>query len=121
MQRFIQKLTGRERRHRRIRAKVVGTADRPRLTVFRSAKHTTVQVIDDTAGTTIAMASDLDVKTKVEGAQRNVAIAQEIGKIVAERVIAKGVHSIVFDRGGYAYHGRVQAIAEGARAGGLAF
>ena len=112
----------RKRRHRRIRAKISGTAERPRLNVFRSTEHIYAQVIDDAAGHTIISAStvdaglrsDLDGKTKKEQATL-------IGKTVAERAKAAGIETIVFDRGGYLYHGRVKALADGAREGGLKF
>lgn len=112
----------RERRHRRVRRKVSGTPQRPRLNVFRSSAHIYAQVIDDVAGHTIAAASDADKdlapalagKTKTE---RSVAV----GKAVAERAKAKGVELVVFDRGGYKYHGRVAALAAAAREAGLGF
>lgn len=113
---------GRERRHRRIRRKISGTLERPRLNVFRSLNHIYVQVIDDVAGHTMASAStvepalaeQLSGKTKKEQ-------ATFIGKTVAERARAAGVETVVFDRGGYIYHGRVKALADGAREGGLKF
>lgn len=105
-----------ERRHRRIRSHVRGTALRPRLVVYRSVKHTSAQVIDDVGGVTVAAADDQKLTTKGKTAK-----ALEVGKLVAERARAKGVTAVVFDRGGRAYHGRVKAVAEGARAGGLIF
>ncbi len=112
----------RKRRHRRIRAKISGTAVRPRLNVFRSSEHIYAQVIDDEAGRTLVSAStvdaglrsDLDGKTKKEQ-------ATAVGKAVAERAKAAGIETIVFDRGGYLYHGRIKALADGAREGGLKF
>ena len=106
-------------RHKRVRAKINGTADRPRLDVFRSAKNIYAQVIDDVNGVTLASASSLD--KAIEGYGGNVAAATAVGKLIAERALAKGIENVVFDRGGYLYHGRVQALAEGAREGGLKF
>lgn len=106
--------------HRRIRQRVKGTPERPRLAVFRSLAHIYVQVIDDTAGTTLAAASSneksIDLKTG-----GNVDSAKAIGRLVAERARAKGVSKVVFDRGGYLYHGRVKALADAAREAGLEF
>jgi large subunit ribosomal protein L18 len=114
----------RERRHRRIRKKIWGTAERPRLVVFRSLKNIEGQLVDDDAGKTIAGLSTLDPGLKgfeSEGRNRRVEHAFVAGKLLAERAKEKGITSIVFDRGGYQYHGRVQAFAEGAREGGLSF
>ncbi len=123
MQRFIQQRTPRVVRHRRVRARIMGTAERPRISVFRSAKHLVAQVIDDRLGKTMAAASDAELEDgswKMEaGIGRKVSAARALGKLLAERARAKGVTSVVFDRGGYAYHGRVQAVADGAREGGL--
>ena len=106
------------RRHRRVRKKVLGTAERPRLAVFRSNKHIYVQVIDDIAGRTVASASTLEAERR--GAPTaTVDAAKQVGQAVAERVKAAGVTAVVFDRGGFKYHGRVAAVADGARAGGL--
>jgi large subunit ribosomal protein L18 len=106
------------RRRRRVRAKVSGTAERPRVAVFRSNRGVSAQLIDDVAGRTLAHASwtEDDIKTleKMEQAKR-------VGAVLAERAKAAGIDTVVFDRGGYQYHGRVQALAEGAREGGLAF
>ncbi len=110
----------RERIHKRIRARVSGTAERPRLAVYRSLSHIYAQVIDDRAGVTLAAASTREKDTKVKNGG-NVAGAKEIGKLVAERAKEKGIKSVVFDRGGYLYHGRVKALAEGAREAGLEF
>ena len=110
----------RDRIHKRIRTKVSGTAERPRLSVFRSIKHITAQVIDDATGHTLAAASTTEKKTISSGGG-NVAGAKAIGKLVAERAIEKGVKSVVFDRGGYLYHGRVKALADAAREAGLQF
>jgi large subunit ribosomal protein L18 len=105
-------------RHQRIRQTVSGTSERPRLNVFRSARHTYAQVIDDTAGHTLAAARSLELPA--DGFAKTDA-AREVGKLVAERAKAKGITKVVFDRGGYLYHGRVQALAEGAREEGLEF
>ena len=107
------------KRHKRVRAKISGTAQCPRLSVFRSAKHIYAQLIDDVNGVTLVSASSLD--KAIEGYGGNVAAATAVGKLVAERALAKGIENVVFDRGGYLYHGRVQALAEGAREGGLKF
>ena len=115
----------RERLHRRIRKKISGTAERPRLAVFRSVKHIYAQVIDDLAGTTIAAAASTEaaLKSTFTGAVRggNRAGAEAIGKVIAERLKAKGVTKVVFDRGGFLYHGRIRAVADAARAAGLDF
>jgi len=108
----------RQRIHKRIRRRLAGTEQRPRLAVFRSLKHIYAQVIDDGAGRTIAMASSNE-KGGVNGG--NVAGAKAIGKLVAERAKEKGIQAVVFDRGGYLYHGRVQALADAAREAGLKF
>ena len=110
----------RARRHRRVRKKVRGTAERPRLAVFRSNKHISAQVIDDRAGRTLAAASTLegDLRSASGG---NVAAAGKVGARLAERAAAAGVDTVVFDRGGFMYHGRVAALAEAAREGGLEF
>ena len=105
------------RRHRRVRGKISGTAERPRLNVFRSSKHIYAQIIDDVTGTTLVSASSMDKDFELSGA--NIAGAEAVGKAVAERAKAKGITAVVFDRGGYIYHGRVKALAEGAREGGL--
>ncbi len=111
-----KKLTGRARRRFRIRKKLRGTSERPRLSVFRSAKHIYAQVIDDAAGTTIAHAS-----SAVEAGGNKVEAAKSVGAAVAKACIDKGVDQVVFDRGGYRYHGRVRALAESAREAGLKF
>ncbi|HYJ12417.1 MAG TPA: 50S ribosomal protein L18 [Thermomicrobiales bacterium] len=120
---YRKALTTRERRHRRVRAKVSGTGQRPRLNVFRSAAHIYVQVIDDAQGHTLVSASDLDeaVREKVgEGATKSTR-AKAVGEVVAERAQAAGISAVVFDRGGFLYHGRIKAVADGAREGGLKF
>ena len=107
------------KRHKRVRGKIAGTPEMPRLNVFRSEANIYAQVIDDVNGVTLASASSLD--KAIEGYGGNVAAATAVGKLVAERAKAKGIETVVFDRGGYLYHGRVQALAEGAREGGLKF
>lgn len=110
------------RRHRRVRAQVSGSAERPRLSVFRSLNHIYAQVIDDTAGVTLASGSTTvsDVKGKTEGKNKTDQ-AKLVGALVAKEALAKGVRQVVFDRGGYRYHGRVKALAEAARKAGLQF
>ena len=107
------------KRHKRVRGKISGTPERPRLNVFRSEANIYAQVIDDVNGVTLASASSLD--KAIEGYGGNIAAATAVGKLVAERAKAKGIETVVFDRGGYLYHGRVKALAEGAREGGLNF
>jgi len=108
----------RQRIHERIRRKLAGTGARPRLNVYRSLGHIYAQVIDDQKGETLVSASTLALKLKSGG---NVAAAKEIGKAVAEKAIEKGIKQVVFDRGGYLYHGRVKALADAARTTGLEF
>jgi len=108
------------RRHRRVRKKVRGTADRPRLAVFRSNNHITAQLIDDIAGRTVAAASTTEADLR-SGATGNVDAAKKIGGLIAERGKAAGVSKVVFDRGGFMYHGRVAAVADAARENGLEF
>jgi large subunit ribosomal protein L18 len=112
---------GRIRRHRRVRKKIHGTAARPRLAVYRSNKHISVQLIDDDAGRTIAAASTVEADQRSVGNGGTVAAATRVGELVAERAKAAGVTKVVFDRGGYAYHGRVAAMAAAAREAGLEF
>jgi large subunit ribosomal protein L18 len=108
--------------HKRIRKALAGTESRPRLCVFRSNKHIYAQVIDDSKGATLASASSADAETKGEVKNgSNIAAAKAVGKIVAKRAIDKGIQAVVFDRGGYIYHGRVKALAEAAREAGLKF
>jgi large subunit ribosomal protein L18 len=106
----------RQRIHNRIRAKLSGTAERPRLNVYRSLNHIYAQVIDDQSGQTLVSASTIKLKTG-----GNVAAAKEIGKSVAEKAVEKGIKKVVFDRGGYLYHGRIKALADAAREAGLEF
>ncbi len=108
----------RRRIHARIRRKLAGTAERPRLNVYRSLNHIYAQVIDDQSGATLASASSLALKLKSGG---NVAAAREIGKTIAEQATQKGVKRVVFDRGGFLYHGRIKALADAAREAGLEF
>ena len=148
MERAIKK-EKKERRHRRVKAKIFGTAEYPRLCVFRSTKHIYAQLVDDEKGNTLVSASDLelegkkDVKTKKGSSSakvidpeaqtrratddkekklaRKVASAFEVGKLIAQKALKKKIGKVAFDRGGYKYHGRVKAVAEGARGGGLKF
>lgn len=115
--------TKRTRRHNRIRARIQGSAARPRLSVFRSNRHLFVQLIDDDARKTLCAVSDRKFSTTEEGdgAGRKVRVARTLGTMIAEKAKAKGITRVVFDRGGYAYHGRVAAVADGAREGGLQF
>ena len=114
------KREARVRRHRRVRKKVQGTAERPRLAVFRSNKHITAQVIDDISGKTLAAASTTEADLK-GGATGNKDAATKVGSLVAERAKAAGISKVVFDRGGFQYHGRVAAVADAAREAGLEF
>ena len=107
------------KRHNRVRGKISGTAERPRLCVFRSENNIYAQIIDDVAGTTLVSASSGE--KGFEGKGGNIEAAKKVGATVAERALQKGIEEVVFDRGGYIYHGRVQALAEGAREGGLKF
>ena len=107
------------KRHQRVRKNISGTAERPRLNVYRSLNNIYAQIIDDVKGVTLVAASSLD--KGFEGYGGNVEAAKAVGKAVAEKAVAAGIKSVVFDRGGYIYHGRVAALAEGAREGGLEF
>lgn len=108
------------RRHARVRKKVFGTAERPRLNVYRSLKHIYAQIIDDEAGKTLVAASSLDKELRnMYGGNKEA--AREVGKLVAKKALEKGIKKVVFDRGGYLYHGRVKELADGAREGGLDF
>ena len=109
----------RVKRHNRVRGKISGTPERPRLCVFRSENHIYAQVIDDVAGNTLVSASS--VEKGFEGSGSNKEAAEFIGKLVAERALEKGITEVTFDRGGHLYHGRVKALADGARAAGLKF
>ena len=107
------------KRHKRVRGKISGTPERPRLNVFRSGTNIYAQIIDDVAGNTLVSASSLE--KGFEGTDGNCEAAKKVGMTLAERAKAKGIEAVVFDRGGYVYHGRVKALAEGAREGGLQF
>lgn len=116
------RVQSRKRRHARVRRKVVGTAARPRLNVFRSLQHIYAQIIDDSTGHTLVSASTLDKAVRDEIAQLDAhERAKAVGRIVAERAKAAGIEQVVFDRGGYVYHGRVKAVADGSREAGLIF
>jgi len=112
----------RKRRHARVRARLSGTAARPRLSVFRSLKYIYAQIIDDNAGCTLASASSLDpeIRDKVSGMKKTES-AELVGSLIAQRALSKGIKRVAFDRGGYKYHGRVKALAEAARKAGLDF
>ena len=114
------KNTNRRHVHKRIRKKVLGTAERPRLNVYRSLNHIYVQLIDDHKGATLVSANSAEGK-KGDATGGNVAAAKSVGKSIAERAKAKGIEKVVFDRGGYIYHGRVKALADSAREAGLQF
>lgn len=120
---YKSQLNPRQRRHLRVRAKVSGTAQRPRLNVFRSSAHIYAQVIDDVAGHTLVAASslDADVLDKLTDSKTKSDKAAAVGAVIGERAKAAGIDSVVFDRGGYRYHGRVKAVAEAAREAGLTF
>jgi large subunit ribosomal protein L18 len=111
----------RKRVHTRIREKMAGTTERPRLNVYRSLNHIYTQVIDDSTGATIASASTVTKKGEGKKVGGNIAAAVEVGKLIAQRAQEKGVKKVVFDRGGYLYHGRVKALADAAREAGLEF
>lgn len=113
---------GRKRRHARVRKKITGTNERPRLNVFRSLEHIYAQIIDDEAGHTLVSASTIDRGLKTDLADKSPQEqAKLVGVAIAERAKANGIETVVFDRGGYPYHGRIKALAEGSREGGLAF
>ena len=115
-----KKAVARKRRHTRVRKKVHGTAVRPRLVVSRSTRHLFVQVVDDSAGTTLASASTMEADLRAFDGDKS-AKAKKVGELVAQRAKSAGIDTVVFDRGGNKYHGRVAALADGAREGGLAF
>jgi len=117
---MVEKFALRLKRHRRVRAKVRGTSDRPRLCVYRSTKHIYAQLIDDDAGVTMAAASSLSAPLKGQSGG-NVAGAKAVGSLIASEAQEKGIKSVVFDRGGFRYHGRVKSLADAAREGGLEF
>jgi large subunit ribosomal protein L18 len=113
--------TTRQRRHRRIRVSLSGTDQRPRLNVFRSLQHIYAQVIDDSTGTTLASASTNEAHARADASGSKTDRARSVGRTIAERAKEKGVTTVVFDRGGYMYHGRIKALADGAREAGLEF
>jgi large subunit ribosomal protein L18 len=119
---MAMRIVGRERRKLRIRRKISGSSERPRLTVFRSSKHIYAQVVDDQAGSTIAHASTLtrEVRTAVADATKSDA-AKQVGAAIAKLLLSKGIDKVVFDRNGYLYHGRIRALADAAREAGLKF
>src|SRR5579863_5001034 len=117
MNRQKQKNLKREIRHKRVRSRVTGVLERPRLSVFKANKHIYAQLIDDGAGKTLAAASSAEVKSKGKKSD----LAKEVGKLMAGKALAKNIKAVKFDRGGFAYHGRIKALAEGAREGGLEF
>jgi len=119
----FEKLAKRTRAHKRLRQKLAGTAERPRLAVFKSDKFVYAQVIDDDAGRTLVAATSLEaeVRSQLAGGAANKAAAKLVGEKVAERAMAKGIKKVVFDRGGYQYHGKVKELADAARAKGLEF
>lgn len=122
MDRMKKRVSGFKRRARRTRAKLFGTAERPRLSVSRSNLHMYAQVIDDVTGTTLVSASTLDKEFKADHERGNtVAAAQAVGELVGKRAVSAGISEVVFDRGGRIYHGRVKALADGARQAGLKF
>jgi large subunit ribosomal protein L18 len=116
----LQSKAARVKRHNRVRVKVEGSTARPRLSVFRSLNHIYAQVIDDTKGSTLVSASTVDAELKIEGKKKSEE-AQLVGQMVAKRALSKGIEQVVFDRGGYKYHGRVKALADAAREAGLKF
>lgn len=113
----LNKKNNRTSRHKRIKAKIIGTKDIPRLCVFRSNKHIYAQLIDDEKGKTLISAKDLDINKK----HKKTELALEVGKLIAKKAIDKKIEKIVFDRAGYKYHGRIKSLADGARQGGLKF
>jgi large subunit ribosomal protein L18 len=116
----LDKNASRKKRHARVRSKLSGTAARPRLNVFRSNKHVYAQVIDDMSGVTLVSASTMEKDLNLESTS-NLEAAKLIGELVAKRAVEKGISAVVFDRGGYLYHGRIQALADAARENGLQF
>jgi large subunit ribosomal protein L18 len=116
-----QRLESRRRRHHRVRKKITGTPERPRLAVFRSNRHLVLQVIDDVAGHTLASASTVEADVRQAGSTGSVDAATRVGRLIGERAKAAGVTKVVFDRGGFLFHGRVKAAADAAREAGLEF
>lgn len=115
-----EKREKRDKRHRRVRERVKGSTERPRLVVFRSLRHIYGQIIDDSEGKTLVAASSLVLNSESKNGSKT-EVAREVGKLLAQKAREKGIETVVFDRGGYKYHGRVKALAEGAREGGLKF
>ena len=115
---MLEKERKKIKRHKRVRAKIIGTANRPRLCVFRSNRHIVAQLIDDAKRETLMTASDLNLKTK---GKPKVEVARLVGELIGKEAKEKKIAEVIFDRGGYKYHGRIKALAEGARAGGLKF
>ena len=111
----------RKRRHKRIRSEIRGTKERPRLNVYRSNKHIYGQIINDDTGKVLVSAKDMDVEKDINDDNRKVALAFEVGRLLAEKAKKQDIEKVVFDRGGYKFHGRVKSLAEGAREGGLKF
>ena len=119
---MLEKQIKRARRHRKIRSKIKGTADAPRLCVFRSSNHIYAQLINDEKGKTLVSARDIGIKKKKSGEKnRKVSLAFEVGELIAQKAKDNNIKKVIFDRGGYKYHGRVKALADGARKGGLEF
>ncbi len=120
---MAKRLEGRERRHLRVRKKIMGTPERPRLVVFRSNKYIYAQLVDDIAGKTIvgACGSSKQIREMVKDDKEKFALSRAVGELIAKRALEKGIKKVVFDRAGYRYHGRVKALADGARKGGLEF
>jgi large subunit ribosomal protein L18 len=116
-----QRLESRKRRHHRVRKKITGTPERPRLAVFRSNRHLVLQVIDDVAGHTLASASTVEADVRQAGSTGSVDAATRVGRLIGDRAKAAGVTKVVFDRGGFLFHGRVKAAADAAREAGLEF
>jgi len=121
MYKVVNRNQRRKKRHWRQRNKIFGIAQKPRLNVFRSSKHIYAQLIDDEKGHTLVAASSLDQKIKDGEGKTKTEVAREVGKLLADYALRQGITEVVFDRGGYLYHGRVKALAEGAREGGLEF
>lgn len=114
-------VVARQRRHARIRKKIFGTKERPRLSVFKSLNHIYAQIVDDTAGHTLCAASSLEKEAALTGHKGNVAAARAVGALLGKRAVSAGIKRVVFDRGGYRYHGRIKALADAAREAGLEF
>ena len=121
MAKALSRAEARKIRHRRIRKKLTGTIQRPRLPVFRSSRHIYVSAVDDEAGHTLVAANTLQIKETLKVSAGNKDAAYEVGKVVAQKLQEQSISEVVFDRGGYLYHGRVKSLAEGAREGGLKF